>query len=104
MLLNILAESLRFHPNTTLGDSAANLVYTVTYGSNVGRPTSRQRIVRGLKVAVTPSPSYLFLNIQTLSLPDGGWWAGLNFVLWLSGSKSRLDWTVPAKIEEIECS
>jgi hypothetical protein len=29
MLLSILAESLVLHPNTILGDGAANLVHTI---------------------------------------------------------------------------
>ena len=39
MLLNILAESLVFHPNTILGEVAANRVHSVTYSSTAGTPS-----------------------------------------------------------------
>jgi len=37
--LFVLAESLRFHPNTILGECAANLVHSVTYSSIAGTPS-----------------------------------------------------------------
>ena len=36
MLLSTLAESLVLHPNTILGDGAANCVHSVTYSSDRG--------------------------------------------------------------------
>jgi hypothetical protein len=41
MLLFVLAESFRFHPNTILGDGAANRVHSITYSFIAGAPSLR---------------------------------------------------------------